>query len=207
MFEENENKTLNVLDLNQHLYKAVSISIDKTANNEVQVKLNEVLKMLSEAGFTIRTQGITENEKMVLQKAAKVEHYLPWKGFNESNSQIFKYHKEIGNLAQLIILSYSGLLEKANAEEGPNRFKTVIRMMNRDISVVLGQQLNSPVKAAICWTPDGCESFKNTKRETGDYSTVIRTASYAKIPVINLYNAGYKERITNLLNKLNFTYT
>lgn len=59
----------------------------------------------------------------------------------------------------------------------------------RNAFQVLGDDLNTPSKFLVCWTPDGCESHEQRSINTGGTGTAISIASANNIPVFNLSNS------------------
>lgn len=66
----------------------------------------------------------------------------------------------------------------------------------RNCPIVLGEQLNDPVKFVCCWTKDG--------KATGGTGQAIRIADYYKIPVFNM---RFDEQCLELWKWLNGPYT
>ncbi len=70
----------------------------------------------------------------------------------------------------------------------------------RNMAQVLGLNLDEPSRFLLCWTPDGAESAsKPTSRATGGTGQAIRCALLHDIPVINMQNAGWNNRLLDLL--------
>jgi hypothetical protein len=67
----------------------------------------------------------------------------------------------------------------------------------RNCFQVLGVTLDSPVDFILCWTPDGAES--KTSRRTGGTGQAIRLANSLDIPIINMKNEGWAERVKEIL--------
>jgi len=102
------------------------------------------------------------------------EIYLPWRGFNESDSQRFQIPKEAFEIASRHHPAWDKLKD------------SVRRLMARNVQQVLGQDLNKPSAFVICWTPDGCEHSNTRTSKTGGTGLAISVASEFNIPVYNL---------------------
>lgn len=72
----------------------------------------------------------------------------------------------------------------------------------RNMGQVLGKDLKTPSSFVICWTPDGCEEMATRIRKTGGTGMAISAASDHSIPVINMFNKDYKDRVASLLCEL-----
>lgn len=66
------------------------------------------------------------------------------------------------------------------------------KLHGRNSMIMLGRNLDTPVKFVICWTKDG--------RDTGGTGLAIRMAEDLKIPIFNLYKYEHKERMYKFLN-------
>jgi len=75
----------------------------------------------------------------------------------------------------------------------------VLDLMARNAYQVLGYSMNEPSDFVLCWTPDGCESDDDRTRATGGTGQAISIASAYGIPIINIANDGWKERLMSLL--------
>jgi len=75
----------------------------------------------------------------------------------------------------------------------------VQELHGRNMQQVLGYSLDKPVRAVICWTPDGVEDGSKVNLYTGGTRTAIWCAWKMKIPVINLNRAG---RVAQIREKL-----
>lgn len=71
-------------------------------------------------------------------------------------------------------------------------------LIARNTYQILGDDLNSPCKFIICWTPDGATS--KTSRGTGGTGQAIRIASHLDIPVYNLADEACMSYIQLFLN-------
>lgn len=72
-------------------------------------------------------------------------------------------------------------------------------LMARNAYQVLGKQLKNPVDFVICWTPNGEETHAERTIKTGGTGQAISLASICEIPVINIANGNWKEKLKNLL--------
>jgi hypothetical protein len=130
-------------------------------------------------------QGITNGN---------MEIYIPWKGFGGSTS----------NLYESLPLAYE------IASQYHPTWKTlrdpVKRLMSRNVHQVLGPNLDSPAKFVLCWTPDGAESHKTRSQKTGGTGQAISIASENNVPVINMKNFFWKDRLLEIVSELREEY-
>lgn len=103
--------------------------------------------------------------------------FLPWKSFNAELPKTGAVMKIIP-----ITIAINDLIDKfhpnpAVLSDGARR------LMGRNNCQVLGERLNSPVKAVICWTKDG--------GATGGTGQAIRIANTFKIPILNMFYEEY----------------
>lgn len=65
----------------------------------------------------------------------------------------------------------------------------------RNSHIILGENLDSPVKFVLCWTPGG--------KLIGGTAQGIRMAHYYKIPVYNLFDILVQQRIQKMIHETN----
>lgn len=70
-----------------------------------------------------------------------------------------------------------------------------------EVFQILGPDMNSPVDFVLCYTRDGCESYETRSEKTGGTGFAIELASRRGIPVINLKNKGWEQRMHHVLSK------
>ena len=116
-----------------------------------------------------------------------MEIYIPWKGFNGSDSQLFNQAEEAFIIASQYHPAWNSLKEP------------VKKLMARNVHQVLGKDLKSPVKFVLCWTPDGCESHKTRSQKTGGTGQAISIASENGIDVINMRNLLWEDRLLDII--------
>ncbi|HEX5281196.1 MAG TPA: hypothetical protein VFW28_14045 [Micropepsaceae bacterium] len=99
------------------------------------------------------------------------EIYLPWRGFNGSDSPLFETPPEAMELARKI---HCGL---------NRRSLSVQKLRARNVCQVLGASLDEPSLLIIAWTENAVPSRGS--------ATVLRMAEQRGIPVINLAEPIY----------------
>lgn len=117
------------------------------------------------------------------------EIYIPWKGFNGSDSNLYT----IEDSDEVIAI----------AEDNHPAYKylkpQVKKLMNRNVYQVLGKDLNTPSEFVICYTSDGCKSHSTRTNKTGGTGLAISVASKNNVPIINLGNTDDLNMVLNIL--------
>jgi hypothetical protein len=115
------------------------------------------------------------------------EIYLPWKGFEGSNSALVLQNKKAYTIAEQFHPYWSNLSEYAK------------KLQARNSHQVLGEDLNTPSAFVVCWTNNG-----SGKGGTGQ---ALRIAKHYNIPI---FDAGsysgiedVKTNINNFLKQIN----
>ena len=79
-----------------------------------------------------------------------------------------------------------------------------LRLMARNTFQIFGVDLQTPVDFVLCWTPDGAESHGQRSRKTGGTGQAISLASLRGIPVVNMRNEGWGQRVAAILETRGF---
>jgi hypothetical protein len=130
---------------------------------------------LEERGWILRSGGAdgadSDFEKGVKNPKNK-EIYLPWKGFNNSDSELYLgnvgHEDEAEEVAKRIHFNYAKLSQGAKKLHTRNGFQ------------ILGKDFNTPSKLVIAWTKNG--------EEVGGTRTALVLAKEHKIKIHNLYH-------------------
>lgn len=149
--------------------------------------LNKFFKIgayLANKGFVLRSGGADGADEAfedgcVSENGAK-EIYLPWKGFNNNDSEL--YNIPIGAM----------LIAKSIHPAWNNLTAGAIKMHSRNICQILGQDLNTPVDFVVCYTENG--------EVKGGTATAIRLAEQLSIPVFN-YGSDGEARLREYFTK------
>lgn len=112
------------------------------------------------------------------------EIYLPWEKFNDNNSKNYIICENAMSIAKKYHPFWNNLNHSAKL------------LHSRNIYQILGADLNTPSDLLICWTPDGCENKKSRNINTGGTGTAIMVADDWGIPIINLNNTNYLEKLS-----------
>jgi hypothetical protein len=135
------------------------------------------MRLLVTLGFVLRSgaaQGFdTMAESWANRLSGETEIFLPWRGFGDHPSRLYKIPPIAFEMAQQHMSPHhwKGLSPGAQACHA------------RDVQQVLGKHCGPPsipVDLVFCWTPGG--------KTVGGTATAIKVATDHGIPVFNLYN-------------------
>jgi len=153
---------------------------------DVAKAMRSFAAILHGRGYILRS-GAAEGADTAFEGAAGrlKEIYLPWKGFNNSASDLF-------------VKAFSTEIQEKQKEYG-RKFHPVFDklsygaqcMMQRNAHQILGIDLVDPSEFVVCWTKNG--------KDVGGTGFAIRMAWDAGIPVYNLYN---RDDCSKLLNEV-----
>jgi len=117
-----------------------------------------------------------------LKDKSKCEIYLPWKGFNGSDSLFIDPSVRALKIAERTLdNSHWNTLTSAGR-----------KLHARNVHQVLGPNCDSPSELLVCWTKDG--------RDIGGTATAIKVARNHNIRVYNLGKEATRAYFENLIN-------
>ena len=133
-----------------------------------------VAEYLTKDGHTLRSGGAQGADRAFEIGCDRLqghkEVYLPWKGFEQSNSPLYVVTQEAMDVAALFHPAWSGLSQGAR------------KLMGRNSYQMLGPELVTKTDFVVCWTPEG--------KVVGGTGQTLRMAEYYGIPVFNLGGAA-----------------
>lgn len=150
--------------------------------------MRDIGHALALQGFTLRSGAAHGADTAFEQGAIRAgrldsEIYLPWWRFNSHPSQLYVTGHQARLLAATVHPHWDGLTSGARSMHARNCYQ------------VLGFNLDRPVEAVICWTPDGCEGATTRRPDTGGTATAIVLAERHGVPVFNLQRAESRQRL------------
>lgn len=167
----------------------------RTLPDNIKEILVKFTKYMTTQGFKLRSGGADGSDLACEEGVVddRKEIYIPWKGFNKSDSQLFK------------IVDSDDTIKIASENHPAYEYlkPPVKKLMNRNVYQVLGYDLKTPSKFIICYTEDGCKSHLTRTPKTGGTGLAISVASKLGIPIINLGDKDDLELIKNLLKSIN----
>lgn len=113
--------------------------------------------------------------------------YLPWAGFNDDPE---KHGSMAASPAHRRVIKPNCHTLKITKQYHPaydSLSYGVLCLMCRNVCQVLGENLDSPVNAVVCWTKDG--------KDSGGTGQAIRIAQDRGIPIINMFHPKYSDHI------------
>ena len=133
-------------------------------------KIHRISLFLKSKDYILRSGGAPGADTMFEEKieVTHKEIFLPWKGFNNNNSNVFNVDNEALYLAEKFHPNWNALSQGAQ------------KLMARNCYQVLGKNLKTPVDFIICYTKDG--------KSSGGTGQALRIARLHKIKVFNLFN-------------------
>ena len=154
-------------------------------------RIQIIAKLLDKKGFTLRSGGADGSDSIFeTTHTGPKEIYLPWKGFNNSNSNLYTQPAKAKEVAYTVHPIYDKLKD------------SVQKLHDRNILQILGNDLETPSDFVICYTKDGCESHRERTSKTGGTATAISLASMRGIKVFNIKNdESYELLVTRLSGK------
>lgn len=155
--------------------------------------MSRVAKRLSLHGYTLRSGAADGADKSFEDGCTKAggakEIYLPWRGFNGSQSSLYSIDDKAYELAATLHPYWHNCSQAAK------------KLHSRNCYQVLGGNLALPSDFVLCWTQDGCESGDTRTSKTGGTGQAIALASLNDIPIINFKNPNPLERIAALIKR------
>jgi hypothetical protein len=150
-----------------------------------QVILDQMVQLArhyAKKGYILRSGGADGSDFAFAQgcdlEGGQKEIYLPWRGFNKNDSPLHNVTQEMLDLAESIHPAWTACSQGAK------------KLHARNTCQVLGEDLKTPSKFLVCWTPDG--------KERGGTRTAIVLAKQNNIPVYNIFEKIDEETLLNL---------
>lgn len=132
---------------------------------EVLKAMKTTAAMLSKLGYVLRSGGAGGADLAFEAGSTMFDIYIPWKGFNNSTSELWGVCDEALQLASQIHPAWERCSQGAKKLHARNCYQ------------VLGDDLETPSEFLICYTKDG--------KDVGGTATAIKLARANNIPVFN----------------------
>lgn len=164
------------------------------SNAEPPLDVKEKFKALSEKlaslKFTIRVAGGNSEADDAARDAAgeKLEEYLPWKGFENRESQ-YSFADE-SSIEQAC--KFHPAADKM--KEGAKKF------LSRNLRLLQGKGNKSPVKFMIVWSEDGAQRLSEKNFKTGAIGHILSIAAGTKTRVFNIGKPGVYDDLMKFLD-------
>lgn len=155
----------------------------KTPDNVLSM-MTAISCNLEECGFRLRSGGAPKADTAFesgIKDSKNKDIFLPWKGFNKNQSQLYTVSKEALNLASVYHPNWNNCSRTARLFHGRNCYQ------------VLGLMLDEPSDFVLCYTPNGAGS--------GGTGQAIRIATALHIPIFD-FGKGIQKTHDNFLQHL-----
>lgn len=174
-------------DTDMSLYKPYACTGNDDAPPEIKQKFIEIVKMLENNGYTLRTGGMEGIEEIVENSVTKKEVHLPFRDFNGKQSR-FTYNSDRAYaIAKKFHPTFDGLSKGAKC------------FLAKNARLILGNNMTSPALFLLTWTEDGAISSRDRTARTGFAGHPIAIAAGVGIPVINLARSDAEQKLNMLI--------
>ena len=174
-------------DTDMTLYKPYACTANEDAPPEIKNKFIEIVKMLENNGYTLRTGGMEGVEEIVENSVTKKEVHLPWREFAGKQSRFTFNSDRAYAIAKKYHPTFDGLS------------KGVKCFLAKNARLVLGNNMTSPALFLLTWTEDGATSSRDRTARTGFAGHPIAIAAGIGIPVINLARSDAEQKLNMLI--------
>lgn len=141
---------------------------------DIQKLMTTAAESLSSLGWLLRSGHADAADYAFELGSSNGEIHLPWSSYND------KLPRVTGNV--YAVPNFTPEIMEVAAKFHPvwwNLSDAVRKLMARNTTILLGDQLDKPVDCVICWTPAG--------QPIGGTGHGLRIAHHYKIPIFNLY--------------------
>ena len=174
-------------DTDMTLYKPYACTANEDAPPEIKNKFIEIVKMLENNGYTLRTGGMEGVEEIVENSVTKKEVHLPWRDFAGKQSRFTFNTDRAYAIAKKYHPTFDGLS------------KGVKCFLAKNARLILGNNMTSPALFLLTWTEDGATSSRDRTARTGFAGHPIAIAAGIGIPVINLARSDAEQKLNMLI--------
>lgn len=150
---------------------------------EIEAIFTKIAMSLAKRDYTLRSGGADGSDLAFEcgcdRLRGKKEIYIPWKGFNNSNSELYGVTDEMYRIAERYHPYWHNLKDGAK------------KLHARNCSQILGKDLNTPTNFVICYTKDG-------KLQGGTAQALRIAMDYD----IKIFNAGSYDDLNEFVNDI-----
>lgn len=157
-------------------------------SKELNSIVKQIAESLNEANYVLRSDGEDGVSALFAKYASEKEIYLPYKDYNNIDSELCKTTREAEHIASRFHPCFNDL--KSTDRKAISRYS----------HVMLGKDLRHLASFMICYTDDKAESIKEKTANTGIIGQAIAIASAMAIPVYNLAKEDCLDRLNKKLN-------
>lgn len=159
----------------------------RTTPENILSAMTQIADKLQNKGYILRS-GAAPGADTAFELGAtpNVQIFVPWNNF-QGKKMIYKIPDKAYEMASELHPAWKYLSDPVKS------------LMARNAMQILGPTLDMPSEFVICWTPDGCISHSQRKKETGGTGLAISLASNNGIPVFNLQRQTHFNFVTKTL--------
>lgn len=180
------------------MYRAYAGIGDGKTPDDVLEQFSSIAARLSELGYSTRVTGEKPVSNYFEKNSLEKELYLPWSPFEVEGEKLeSKFSKVTTQAIEIMGEHYQAFKGKEWDELKPG----VKKIISRNVHLLLGPELKTPVDFLICWTPCGAEKRKDISARTWFSGPVISLAHAKRIPVFNLKNPDAMKRLNEFLEE------
>ena len=148
--------------------------------------LTILARQLARAGYTLRSGGAPGADLAFEAGAGERKRiYLPWRGFNGSDSLLYTFEPDVLARAEAIAAAHHPRWWQLS--------DAARRLHTRNVFQVLGDVLASPSEFVVCWTPRG--------DLVGGTAQALRIAATYGVPIANLGSPLGHQKLKDILNR------
>lgn len=150
---------------------------------EIDMLFTKIAMSLAKRDYILRSGG-ADGSDLAFERGCdklngKKEIYIPWQGFNGSQSELYNVTNEMYKMAEKYHPYWSNLKDGAK------------KLHARNCSQILGEDLNTPTDFVICYTKEG--------KLQGGTAQALRIAIDYKIKI---FNAGGYDNLDEFINDI-----
>lgn len=138
---------------------------------DILLLMHQLSSKLESIGYTLRSGGAIGADSAFEQGITNKEIFIANDATPESIEMASKYHPAWNKCSSW-----------------------AKKLHGRNCMILLGKDLNDPVKFVICWTNDG--------KATGGTGLSIRIANDLNIPIFNLFDPNVRERMERFIKDI-----
>lgn len=170
-------------------YIAVALMSNPEPPLVIKDQFKAIAEKLKALNYTTRVAGGNSEADDAARDAAgaKMEEYLPWKGF-EGRESAFAFSDD-SSIEQACKFHPAA----SNMKDAAKKF------LSRNLRMVQGKNLKSSVKFIVIWSDDGASKLSEKTFKTGNVGHMLSIAAGTKTPIFNLGKQGTFEALMAFL--------
>lgn len=142
--------------------------------------MQDIAVELKKLGYRLCSGGALGADTAFAKGDPDAQIYLPWAGYNGVEKPTM-----VGPTLEAITVAGTFHPAWHNCKSGARK------LHGRNMHILFGSKLDTPVDFVICWTKDG--------KDSGGTGQAIRAAIANNIPVFNLQHTGVMTELNNYL--------